>query len=79
MSAVTEREGPGGGQSVSFVCPPESVEEVKRFLLQHVKEVDIPVTGRVNIRHGSYGEYTRYDVVQHAYHGGGNSKRGIIS
>ena len=66
----------GGGQVVSFVCPPESVEEVKKFLLQHVKEVDIPVTGRVNIGHGSYGEYTRYDAVQHIYGGGGPGEGG---
>lgn len=66
----------GGGQLVSFVCPPESVEEVKRFLQLHVKEVDIPVTGRVVIDHGSYGGYTRYDVVQHAYGGGGPGEGG---
>jgi hypothetical protein len=37
----------------------------------NVRTIDIPTTGRVNVAPGGYGQYTRYDVVQHDYAGGG--------
>jgi hypothetical protein len=59
------------GQAVNFTCSPNSFEDVKRFFQTYVRTVDVPTTGRVNISHGSYGKYTRYDVAQHKYAGGG--------
>lgn len=60
----------GIGQMVEFTCPPEFVDQVKK-VLRTIRTIDIPTTGRVNIAHGGYGQYTRYDVVQHDYAGGG--------
>jgi hypothetical protein len=60
----------GGGQVVSFTCPPDDVTLVREFLKEHVRSLDILVTGQVNVQHGCYGRYTRYDVVQHKYVGG---------
>lgn len=61
----------GGGQFVEFTCTPDDVEQVKEFLGRSVRTIDIPVTGRVNVGHGGYGRYTRYDIEQHDYAGGG--------
>lgn len=58
-----------GGQIVSFTCGVEDREKVAAFLAEHVRDVDIPTTGRVNVPHGAYGRYTRYDVTQHKYAG----------
>lgn len=71
FSHYTYGEGVTGlGQVVSFSCAHDEVPVVKEFLREHVINIDIPVTGRVNVQHGSYGRYTRYDVVQHKYAGG---------
>ncbi len=68
----THSEGvTGGGQLLEFTCPPEKVAEVKEFLKNNVRSIDIPMTGRVNLTHGTYGQYTRYEIVQHKYAGGG--------
>jgi len=60
----------GAGQLLEFTCRPEDVEKVKEFL-KIVRTIDVPVTGTVNISHGGYGKYTRFDIVQHKYAGGG--------
>lgn len=59
------------GQMVEFSCPVDDVEQVSEFLRTHVRRIDIPTTGRVNVPHGGYGQYTRYEIVQHRYAGGG--------
>lgn len=58
------------GQRVEFTCHPEDVEATKLALGQ-VRSVDLPVTHSANIAHGSFGGYSRYQVVQHKYAGGG--------
>ncbi len=59
------------GQLVSFEAHPDDVQSVKEFLFSNIKSIDIPTTGRVNVTHGGYGRYTRYDILQHKYGGGG--------
>lgn len=67
----------GIGQMVEFTCPPDAVEQVVEFLRTNVRTIDIPTTGRVNVAHGyGHGQYTRYDVVQHDYAGGGPGEIG---
>jgi len=58
----------GIGQVVEFTCPIGATEFV-RNLLKSIRT--IPITGRVNVAHGTYGRNTRYDVTQHKYAGGG--------
>lgn len=54
-------------QLVEFTCHPDNVWLVKEFFEQKVRSIDIPTTGRVNIQHGGYGRYTRYDATQYRY------------
>ncbi|MFH1423833.1 MAG: hypothetical protein ABIG29_02685 [Candidatus Nealsonbacteria bacterium] len=62
----------GIGQLVEFACPTDvDVEEVRGFLKKNVRTIDIPTTGQVNVPHGGYGMYTRYQITQHDYAGGG--------
>lgn len=77
LSSYAYGEGRTGlGQLVEFTCPLELREQVKEFLEKNVRTIDIPTTGRVNISHGGYGRYTRYDVTQHEYAGGGPEESG---
>ena len=61
----------GIGQMVEFTCPSDVAEQVSEFLRTNIRTIDIPTTGRVNIAHGGYGQYTRYEIIQHDYAGGG--------
>lgn len=60
-----------GGQVVEFCCRWKEAEAVRGFLQENVYSIDIPTTGQVNVPHGGYGVYTRYNVTQHEYAGGG--------
>lgn len=62
----------GIGQLVSFTCPQEEVVRIQQFLADNVRTIRIPTTGQVNVPHGGFGQYTRYDIVQHKYAGGGS-------
>lgn len=64
------------GQAVKFTCRPDKVELVREFLGTNIRTIDIPTTGRVDVAHGSYGQYTRYSVKQHRYSGGGPGENG---
>lgn len=59
------------GQLVGFSCAPEETESVAAYLAEHVRSLDLPTTGRVNVSHGGFGRYTRYDIKQLKYAGGG--------
>lgn len=61
----------GGGQFIEFKCRPEDVEKVKESL-KDIKAIWEPVTGHVSVGHGGRGRYTRYDIEQHEYAGGGS-------
>lgn len=58
-----------GGQTVSFTCSLDDRVKIAAFLSEYVRDIDIPTTGKVNVSHGGYGRYTRYDVTQHQYAG----------
>jgi len=76
FNSYTFSEGKTGiGQMVEFTCRSEDVDKVKEFL-ETIRTIDIPTTGRVNVGHGCYGRYTRFDIVQHKYAGGGNEGGG---
>ncbi len=59
------------GQMVRFTCRPEDLEKA-REALKLFSDLSPPTTGRVKlVGHGGYGLYTRFDIVQHKYAGGG--------
>ena len=60
-----------GLMGIKFTCEPEDVKKIKSFLAQNVRGIDVPVTGQVSTSHGTFGQYSRYKVVQHKYAGGG--------
>jgi len=62
----------GIGQAIEFTCPPGAEEEIRSFLQKKVRTINAPVTHRVNVPHGGYGQYTRYNIIQHRYAGGGS-------
>lgn len=61
----------GKGQVVQFTCPSDDVDEVKSFLRENVRTLHLPSTTQVNVSHGGYGRYSRYQITQHEYAGGG--------
>jgi hypothetical protein len=76
FSSVTYAEAcTGGGQFIDFTCRSEDVDRIKE-VLKDVESISIPETCRVNVAHGSYGRYTRYDVKQHKYAGGSSESGG---
>lgn len=58
------------GQLVQFSAHGDDVQRIKEAL-EFVRIVDLPITGRANVTHGSYGMYTRFEITQHEYGGGG--------
>ena len=60
------------GRQIGFSCHPDDVQTIKTFVAGNVRDVDIPDTHRINVSHGSYGRYTRFDIHQHKYAGGGS-------
>lgn len=66
----------GLGQVIHFTCPPDDVEEVRTFLRERVRDIEIPSTRQVNVSHGGYGRYSRYQITQHKYAGGGPGEGG---
>ena len=58
------------GQVVSMYCHPDDVEMMKA-VLKNAHSFQVPVTHSVNVGHGTYGMYSRYNIVQHEYAGGG--------
>ena len=59
------------GQIIDVQCRREDIPKIKE-LLELIYHVEIPVTKEIkNICHGGYGRYTRFDIIQHKYAGGG--------
>lgn len=72
FSSYTHSDGRTGiKQRVSFTCCSEDVDEVKKFLREKVRTIEVETTHTVNVSHGGYGRYSRYQIVQHKYAGGG--------
>ncbi len=68
--SYTYGEGKTGiGQLVEFSCRSEDVDKVKEFL-ENIRTIEIPITKEVNVGHGGFGRYTRFDIEQHKYAGG---------
>lgn len=60
------------GQLVRATCCYDKKEEIKKWFLENIKEIEMPETRKISeIGHGSYGFYSRYNVKQHKYAGGG--------
>lgn len=71
LTTYTYAEGKTAlGQLVTFTTHSDDVQKVKE-VLEIVRNVDLPITGRVNITHGGYGRYSRFEITQHQYGGGG--------
>jgi hypothetical protein len=71
LSVCTHSEGHTAlGQVIEFSTHPDDVQKIKE-MLAIVRTIDVPVTGRVNVQHGGCGMYTRYQITQHEYSGGG--------
>lgn len=72
------------GEVISFMIPSYDHKRddartklVKEFIRRYVSQPHFPEThGLKQTQHGSYGSYTRYDVVQHKYAGGGPNECG---
>jgi len=60
------------GQLVIVETHPDCMDSVKESISSNIRRIDLPTTGRVMIAHGGFGMYTRYDIVQHKYGGGGS-------
>lgn len=71
----------GIGQLIGFNCPHDvEPETVVEFLRTNIRDVSIPTTGRVKTTKDScICGYTRYDIVQRWYGGGGHPGAGGYS
>jgi hypothetical protein len=61
----------GKNQIVEFTHPIDvNAEQVKDFLQTNIRTINIPTTKQVNVGHGAYSQYSRYEITQHDYVGG---------
>lgn len=58
-----------GGQVVNFTAPLDTYDQAKDSL-QYFRDVRIPESTAVNVEHGGFGRYSRYDIEQVGYAGG---------
>jgi len=56
------------GALVKFTCDPEIKEEVITALGK-LRNIHTPTTHEINMGHGCYGKYSRYNLKQHRYAG----------
>jgi len=59
------------GQVIKFTCHPDEIEKIRKLLETSVYEVFMPTTSSV-VKHGSHGEYSRYEIQQLKYLAGQN-------
>lgn len=64
-----------GGQLVSVsyesdIIKKEGIKEKIKEVFSYIKDIKIPKTHKVNLSHGGFGRYSRYDIFQHKYAGG---------
>lgn len=64
------------GQLVQFTAPSESIELARSAINTFFREITIPSSHRVNVEHGGYGRYSRYEIEQLEYRGGNNEVGG---
>jgi hypothetical protein len=63
------------GQVVQFTAPSDEFE-LARGALQHFRDIRLPSSAVVNVEHGGYGRYSRYEIEQVDYGGGQNEAGG---
>ncbi len=63
------------GQLVEFTCKSEDKDKIVQSLSM-VKTVELPITHKINVSHGSRGMYSRFQIKQHDYAGGNNEDGG---
>lgn len=63
------------GQVVQFTAPSDEFE-LARDALQHFRDIRLPSSALVNVEHGGYGRYSRYELEQVDYGGGQNEAGG---
>ncbi len=54
------------------------IEKIRDFFKENIRSVSFPQTHKTNLEHGSYGCYSRYEIIQHKYAGGGHPGAGGI-
>lgn len=59
----------GLGQYARVECHPDDVERVKE-IFKNIRIVELPITSKVCLEHGSFGAYSRYKIEQRYYAGG---------
>ena len=61
----------GTDQMVEFTHPTDvSAGQVKSFLQANIRTINIPTANQINVGHGAYCKYSRYEITQHDYAGG---------
>lgn len=63
------------GQVVQFTAPVDGFELARDSLLLF-RDLRLPVSAKVNVEHGGYGRYSRYNIEQLEYAGGQNEAGG---
>lgn len=63
------------GQVVQFTALSDEFE-LARDSLRHFRDITLPSSALVNVRHGSLGRYSRYELEQVDYGGGQNEAGG---
>lgn len=58
------------GKVVQFLCSEEDVPEIKKAISK-VRRLEPVINHVVSVSHGAYGKYSRYEIKQHKYAGGG--------
>ncbi len=64
------------GQLIGFTCPPEEKKVVINTITEKVRSLELPTTHKSVTTHGSHGGYSRFEIIQHEYAGGGPSEYG---
>lgn len=64
------------GQPVNLCTRWNDRERVRAMIRESVVDIHLPKTHRVNVSHGSYGRYSRYELDQRKYAGGGHGASG---
>lgn len=72
FSSYSFSEGKTGiGQQISFTYPlGEDAKKIKEFIAEKIRSFDLPIAHKTNVDHGSFGRYSRYEIIQHKYAGG---------
>lgn len=62
----------GAGQMINVTCNYGNLKNVQEFVKDNIWSANFPTTRQSSTTHGSYGAYSRYQLKQHHYAGGGS-------